>query len=1091
MRVAPANGRGHNPTAPTAPHDRRATASSHVVPAMDLTVLICTHNRSALLGRVLASLNSASRPGIPVTILVAANACTDDTLDCVRAYQMQQATMEWLPLRVIEVATPGKSHALNHAIREIDTELTAFVDDDHRVDVNYLLAIESAARTWPDASLYCGRILPDWDGHEPPWVHDEGPYRIYPLPVPRYDQEAQPKTITAEEGPIPGGGNLVIRCEVFTQAGPFSIELGPHGHDLGGGEDSEFVLRAMACGLRCQYCPAIIQHHYVDTERFHLGYLLKKSYQRTRSTSRLHGNGHVPLYMWRKVADYATRGVFSVSWTKRRFYWVRVAAALGEVHGRLESGHRGKSLGLPLDRGSLLVAAAAALTATCALVALLASGTRVWDGVFPALLVAATGTTLLVAKSVLDFSQTGPRISEDILTRYRRYILLALLRLTAWALALMVFTGGGGVLVYYMLATALEWNWSAGYAMLAAALGILFASGIQFVRKLRYNPGLLVASMHYRMSRLYGLWRWATPARIRALLGFAGITGLILAIAATWLLATHGRSRELTALWATLLFYAGFMVWAGWLPEADTSPPRQDRTNDAPPNILFVGSDTLRADRLGTLGYHRRITPNIDDLATKGALFANCYVPCARTAPSLVSLLTGTWPHTHGIRDNFVADSDTRLKVAALPRLLKEIGYRTAALSDWCGADMGKLSFGFDYTDLPEDQWNLKYFVRQGPKDLRLFVSLFTHNRLGRLLLPEIYYLGGVPLTSQIGRRARRLVSRLAASTQPFFLNVFYSTTHPPFASEWPWYARFADPAYDGESKFAMAKLTDPFEIIRRQGAPKEEFDLDQIIDLYDGCVAQFDDEVGRMLRHLDACGLASNTIVVVYSDHGMEFFEHDTWGQGNSAIGDFSPRIPLVVRDPRKPARGKVDDVVRSIDLAPTVLELVGSSPSATMEGTSLAGQLADDAPRAQLDAFNETGMWITDIPGLPEGHLHYPELLDVIEVPDTSTGTISINPAYTVRIIDAKDRMIRSGRWKLTYQPLTHGHILQLFDVESDPLCKHNLIDKHGDIAAGLWRKLHAWINRTPPANVAGGSPSMGLPADAIQKRNQATTA
>ncbi len=197
-----------------------------------------------------------------------------------------------------------------------------------------------------------------------------------------------------------------------------------------------------------------------------------------------------------------------------------------------------------------------------------------------------------------------------------------------------------------------------------------------------------------------------------------------------------------------------------------------------------------------------------------------------------------------------------------------------------------------------------------------------------------------------MGKRARRLVSRLASGNEPFFLNVFYSTTHPPFASEWPWYTRFADPAYAGESKFAMAQLTDPFDIIRRQGAPKEEFDLDQIIDLYDGCVAQFDDEVGKMLAHLEACGLADNTIVVVYSDHGMEFFEHDTWGQGNSAVGDFSPRIPLVIRDPRQPADGRIDQVVRSIDLAPTLLELAGAPAATSMDGVSLAGCLTGKEP-------------------------------------------------------------------------------------------------------------------------------------------------
>jgi arylsulfatase A-like enzyme/glycosyltransferase involved in cell wall biosynthesis len=964
-----------------------------------LTILICTHNRADLLERVLASLNAAKRPAMPVQILVAANACTDDTVARTQAYQAKQEEKGWLPLRLIEVPPPGKSHALNRAIPEIDTELTAFVDDDHRVDENYLVAIEQAAQTWPDAGLYCGRILPDWDGNEPEWVHDNGPYRIYPLPVPRYDQDTQPTTITPEEGPIPGGGNLVVRRHVFELAGEFSTELGPHGHDLGGGEDSEYVLRAMNRGVRCQYTPDMVQHHYVDTERLRLGYLLRKSYQRTRSTSRIHGNGRVPLFMWRKLAEYGFHSVFSLSWAKRRFYWVRTAAALGEVQGRRESGHRGQGLDLPPDRGVLGVEALALLTVTCGLVAWFASGEARWAGLLPALGVSLVGTVALLAKSLTDFSQTGPRIRVEILTHYRRYGLFAMTRLGLWAFALMLFTGGGGVLVYYALNVSLGGAWSAWLAALAAALGILGASGLQFIRKLRFNPGLLIASMHYRMSRLYPLWRWLTPARIRQIQAALGLALGVLLIAATWQLARQNLAAELIALWAAVLFYAGLVAWSGWLPEAGVTRTAVRPRDDAP-NILLIGSDTLRADRLGALGYHRALTPHIDALAGQGVLFANCYVPCARTAPSLVSMLTGTWPHTHGIRDNFVADEHTRLKVDALPQLLKTQGYRTAALSDWCGGDMGKFSLGFDHTDLPEDQWNLKYLIRQGPKDLRLFISLFTHNRMGRLFLPELYYLGGVPLTTQIGRRARRLVSRLAKSAQPFFLNVFYSTTHPPFASEWPWYTRFADPAYAGGSKFAMAKLTDPFEIIRRQGAPKEEFDLDQIIDLYDGCVAQFDDEVGKMLRHLEACGLADNTIVVVYSDHGMEFFEHDTWGQGNSAVGDFSPRIPLLIRDPRQPARGKVDQVVRSIDLAPTLLELVGAAPAAGMEGVSLIACFTQNETCPQSDAFNETGIWIADIPGLPDEHLRYPDLLELMEVPNHESGTLAIKPEYATRI-------------------------------------------------------------------------------------------
>ena len=1009
---------------------------------------------------------------MPVKILVAANACTDETVVRMQAYQASQNEQGWLPLRLIEVPAPGKSHALNRAIPEIDTELTAFVDDDHRVDENYLVAIEQATTTWPDAGLYCGRILPDWDGSEPEWVHDTGPYRIYPLPVPRYDQESQPKTITPEEGPIPGGGNLVVRRHVFELAGKFSTELGPHGHDLGGGEDSEYVLRAMSRGVRCQYIPDMVQHHYVDTARLKLGYLLKKSFQRTRSTSRIHGNGRVPLFMWRKLAEYGFHSLFSLSWAKRRFYWVRTAAALGELQGRRESGHRGRGLDLPPDDGRIGVEALALLAASSSLVAWVASGEARWAGLLAALGVALIGTLALLVKSFSDFSQTGPRIREEILTHYRRYTLFAMARLGLWAFALMLFTAGGGVLGYYALNLSLGGNWSAWLASLAAVLGLLVAASLQFVRKLRYNPGLLVASMHYRMSRLYPLWQRATPERIRLFQNGLIATAALLVVSASWQLARQNQLAELVALWAAALAYAATIAWAGWVPEA-RARRTPGRKKDGAPNILLIGSDTLRADRLGALGYRRALTPNIDALAAQGALFENCYVPCARTAPSLVSMLTGTWPQSHGIRDNYVADADTRLKAAALPQLLKPLGYRSAALSDWCGADMGKFSFGFDHTDLPEDQWNLKYLIRQGPKDLRLFISLFTHNRLGRLLLPELYYLGGVPLTSQMGARARRLMSRLAASPEPFFLNVFYSTTHPPFASEWPWYTRYADPAYMGSSKFAMAKLSDPFEIIRRQGAPKEEFDLDQIIDLYDGCVAQFDDEVGKMLVHLDACGLADNTIVVVYSDHGMEFFEHDTWGQGNSAVGDYSPRIPLLVRDPRKPAPGKIDQVVRSIDLAPTLLELAGAPPAAGMDGVSLAACFTQPGHCPQLDAYNETGIWIADIPGLPETHLRYPDLLELIEVPDHTSGTLAIKPEYSARISEAKDRMVRHGRWKLTYQPLSEGRLLQLFDVIADPMCKHNLIDRHPDIAEALWKNLNGWIDpvlSTHPATAKG---------------------
>ena len=91
-------------------------------------------------------------------------------------------------------------HALNRAVPLVENGILAFVDDDHRVDEDYLVEIYKASRAYSHAGLICGRILADWDGREPAWVHDTGPYRIYPLPVPLYDEGDQPKEITERSG---------------------------------------------------------------------------------------------------------------------------------------------------------------------------------------------------------------------------------------------------------------------------------------------------------------------------------------------------------------------------------------------------------------------------------------------------------------------------------------------------------------------------------------------------------------------------------------------------------------------------------------------------------------------------------------------------------------------------------------------------------------------------------------------------------------------------------------------------------------------------------------------------------------------------
>jgi len=306
----------------------------------ELTVVICTHNRVGLLGRTLASLNAAERPsGWKIELLVIPNACTDTTVDFLRQYQAQAGFRQSIALHFAEEPNAGKSRALNLAIELIRTEAVAYVDDDHRVDHAYLAGVCGAFDRYPDADLFCGRIIPDWDGSEPSWVHDTGAYRIYPLPVPRFDLGEQPMRV--EPGTAtPGGGNLCLRSSLFGKVGGFSLDFGPTGHDLGGAEDIEWVKRAIGLGAIVQYVPEMVQYHYVDRERLRLGYLMRKSYQRSSSIVRLApdvgANGRVPAYMYRKTFEYLLSALFSLGADRRRFYLVRLAAALGEIHGVLK-----------------------------------------------------------------------------------------------------------------------------------------------------------------------------------------------------------------------------------------------------------------------------------------------------------------------------------------------------------------------------------------------------------------------------------------------------------------------------------------------------------------------------------------------------------------------------------------------------------------------------------------------------------------------------------------------------------------------------------------------------------------------------------
>ena len=669
-------------------------------------------------------------------------------------------------------------------------------------------------------------------------------------------------------------------------------------------------------------------------------------------------------------------------------------------------------------------------------------------------LAAAVFTILLTIKSVADFSRQGPAIRTEIEAHYLVYAVYAVgrLALAAFLIAWIMAMAGAITQVAFIPAN----RRSLPLAFLSGGAGIAVGTTYVFAHTLIHEPSTLVASWLYDVGRLVQAWFWIDPD-ILPYAGSALILIVVVALLVIGLRLLHARRpMAATALTATPAILALLLVWPAhgtYTPQgiasASPSPGR--------PNIILIGSDTLRADRLGIAGYPRKLTPNIDALAHRGTWYTQAYVPIARTAPSITTLLTGAWPRRHGVTTNFIPDEATRLPVPTVPELLRRAGYRTAAVGDWAASDLGKIDFGFDTVEVAPDQWNLKYLIRQGPKDLRLFVSLFTHNEFGRRLLPEMYYLAGRPLTSDIGRSTRQMIDRLAGQDEPFFLLTFIATTHAPFGSEYPYYMLFSGHDYHKRSKFSMTGVFTPEDIAKRQAQGAKAFDVQQIVDLYDGAVRRFDDEVGRIVTHLDHQGLRDNTVIVIFSDHGTDLFERGTWGQGNTVFGtDPSNHIPLVIVDPRLHGGQVVRSTVRSVDLAPTLLELAGLNPDPLMaDGVPLPPYLSGiDGPRA---AYLATGAWLARVQGMAEDHVRVPPLLQLLEIPDYSTGTIAISEEGKRLIEASRDRAIRYGRWKLVRVPTIAGPRYALHDL-TDP--DNDVSSLYPAITACLRESMESWV-------------------------------
>lgn len=475
-------------------------------------------------------------------------------------------------------------------------------------------------------------------------------------------------------------------------------------------------------------------------------------------------------------------------------------------------------------------------------------------------------------------------------------------------------------------------------------------------------------------------------------------------------------------------------------------PPAEAAAGDGRMNVLVLAADSLRFDRITA-----RTAPRLAALAASSTTFERAYVSLPRTFPSWVTILTGRHPHHHGIRSMFPRWTARTQDFAPIPRRFAEAGYRTAVVSDYAGDIFRRVDLGFQTTDTPT--FNFREIIRQRALAAQTPLLPLLGGRLAQRLVPSLREMSNASDPELVTDDAIRAID--AAKGGPFFLTVFYSTAHFPYAAPAPYYRRFTHGAYRGRFKYDKPNLLG-------HEAPPDEADVAQIRGLYDGAVASIDAAAGRLLDALARRDLQRRTIVVVTADHGETLYENGHGqGHGDQLFGDEGTHVPLVVHDPRKSAPHAVTTIVRDVDLAPTLCDLAGVEAPHGLDGRSLASAL-DGRSLPPALAYAETGLWFTEtIPEVPAAmRLPYPDVAHLTEVVRDRDDDVEIRAMYEPVAITAKHRMVRDERYKLVYVPARDGVTWLLYDTVEDPGETRDVSAEKPEVVARLRDALFRWM-------------------------------
>jgi arylsulfatase A-like enzyme len=391
------------------------------------------------------------------------------------------------------------------------------------------------------------------------------------------------------------------------------------------------------------------------------------------------------------------------------------------------------------------------------------------------------------------------------------------------------------------------------------------------------------------------------------------------------------------------LLWVGWVVVAGCGPVGDTDErpvgggPAAGRAGSVVQNVIVVALDTLRSDRREVYGYGRPTSPNLAALARRSVVFDRVQAQSAQTAPSHASLFTSEYVGAHGVRNVHGGSSEMR-KLPPGVRTLAEVaagaGWETAAF-----VSGGNLTRGMD--------------MHRG------FSAWDERNEDASL-------------------RIDRLLEWIEAPGRGRFLALLHTyQTHAPYLPPAELVPEFTDPAYQGPLRPRLERYLGLSQQEAWAGAVGPDYwegmleysdeDVRFLSDLYDAEIAYLDAQVRRIMEVALIGERARDTLLVVVSDHGEEFRDHGKFQ--HDQVYQELVNVPLIMRLPtdleREGWTGRVATPVELIDVAPTIVELLGLPVPEDWSGRSLVPVMRPSTRDGALDADRAVYCELTLDPG------------------------------------------------------------------------------------------------------------------------------